>query len=285
MMKRISMLLAVCCLLAVCAMPACALEYSFGALDDYLFGTPTSDNTIYVTTGEAANTDRSKNAAFIPPAFGSPSSYVPNCGEYLTPNLVGGHTSGYGSAGNGSTGGTAAIPPAVSDDTAAVPPSASDDGITMPPAVSGGVSGGNYQGGARYTEVTQSSYYSNGSLGRLVIPALGLDVRVYQGTGNATLAKGAGHFPDTSIWDGNVCIAGHNRGVNCYFGNIHTLRAGDTISLTTKYGTRTYAVVSVSKVLETDLSGLDTSDTNMVTLYTCVANQSAYRWCVKAIEA
>ena len=99
-----------------------------------------------------------------------------------------------------------------------------------------------------------------------------------------TLAKGIGHFEDTSIWNGNVCLAAHNRGANSYFGQIHTLDIGDKITLTTKLGTRTYEVVSVSKVSETDRSGLAASNGNMITLYTCVMNQNAYRWCVQAVE-
>ena len=55
-------------------------------------------------------------------------------------------------------------------------------------------------------------------------------------------------------------------------------------TLTTKLGTRTYEVVSVSKVLETDRSGLAATTENMITLYTCVMNQRDYRWCVKAVE-
>ena len=59
---------------------------------------------------------------------------------------------------------------------------------------------------------------------------------------------------------------------------------GDKITLTTKLGTRAYEVVSVSKVLETDRSGLAATAENMITLYTCVMNQRDYRWCVKAVE-
>ena len=88
--------------------------------------------------------------------------------------------------------------------------------------------------------MTSDLYYANGSLGTLKIPAIGLSVKVYEGTGSATLAKGAGHFSNTSLWDGNCCIAAHNRGTNNYFGKIHTLESGDTITWTTKLGTRTY---------------------------------------------
>ena len=81
-----------------------------------------------------------------------------------------------------------------------------------------------------------------------------------------------------------MALAAHNRGVNNYFGQIHTLEIGDKITLTTKLGTRTYKVTNVSKVSETDRSGLAASSENMLTLYTCVRNQRDARWCVTAVE-
>ena len=73
-----------------------------------------------------------------------------------------------------------------------------------------------------------------------------------------------------------MCLAGHNRGVNNHFGQIHTLTAGDVITYTTKLGTRSYTVTSVEKVPETDTIGTTASGDNRLTLYTCVRNQSAY---------
>ena len=132
--------------------------------------------------------------------------------------------------------------------------------------------------------MTSDLYYSSGYLGTLRIPAIGLSVRVYEGTDSSTLMKGAGHFKGTSIWDGNCAIAGHNRGVRDDFGDLHTLERGDTITWTTKLGVRTYEVTSVQKVKETDTSGTAPSNENKLTLYTCVRNQRAYRWQVQAVE-
>lgn len=81
-----------------------------------------------------------------------------------------------------------------------------------------------------------------------------------------------------------VSVAAHNRGTNDYFGEIHTLDIGDRITLTTKLGTRTYKVVSVEKISETDRSDLVPSSENRLTLYTCVRDQRTYRWCVQAVE-
>lgn len=257
MMKRLSMLLAVCCLMAAFSLPASAAEYTFDGLDAGLFGTPTSDDTVYVTTDEPVNTDRSKTAAYAPPTFGSPTSYTLNSGELLTPNLVRQNTA---SAAANTTGGVTVMPPSISTTT----------------------SNGNMTYTTGYTEVTQDLYYSAGHLGTLSIPAIGLSVKVYEGTDSAALKNGAGHFESTSIWDGNVAIAGHNRGVNNHFGKIHTLDIGDTIEWTTKLGSRTYEVFSVAKVSVNDLSVLNSSSDNIITLITCVMNQPDYRWCIQA---
>lgn len=248
-------------LCALCMAQASALEYTVDAPDNYLFGRPTSEDTIHEQ--EPVNVDKSKDTALVPPGFGTPTSYLPGSGEALTPNLVPGALSGGGLV---SSTGSVNYP---SMDV---------------PEVSGG-NGWTASQTTRYTEVTPDLCYSGGHLGTLKIPSLGLSVKVYEGTGSAQLARGAGHFTDTSIWDGNVCVAAHNRGVTNHFGQIHTLSAGDTITLTTRLGTRTYSVTSVEKVYETDTSGTAATTDNRITLYTCVRNQREYRWQVQAVEA
>lgn len=279
MRKRFIMLLAVCCLLAALSISASALEYTFDSPSTGDFGTPTSAGDT-IRERENPNTDKSKNSALIPPGFGTPTSYLPNSGEFLTPNLAadgplnspslmasagGANTSGGAVALPGPVGSVSGTPP-----TFAVSNSAADTGV------------GSYSGG--YTEVTEDSYYSNGSLGTLKVPAIDLTVKIYQGTSSDTLKKGAGHFTNTSIWNGNVSLAAHNRGANSYFGEIHTLENGDRITLTTKEGTRTYAVTSVAKISETDNSMLESTSENCITLFTCVRDQREYRWCVRAVE-
>ena len=80
----------------------------------------------------------------------------------------------------------------------------------------------------------------------------------------------------------NVAFAAHNRGVANHFGKIHTLSIGDKITYTTKLGTRTYEVYSVSKISVNDVSVLNDSADNILTLVTCVRNEPDYRWCVQA---
>ena len=61
--------------------------------------------------------------------------------------------------------------------------------------------------------------------------------------------------------------------------------SGFKITYTTKLGTRTYEVYSVSKISVNDVSVLNDSADNILTLVTCVMNQPDYRWCVQAKAA
>ena len=87
--RKILLTLALC---AMCVGQASALEYTYDAPEDYLFGRPTSQDGPY--TQEDPNADRSKNVALVPPGFGTPTSYLPGSGEALTPNLVPGALKG-----------------------------------------------------------------------------------------------------------------------------------------------------------------------------------------------
>ncbi|MDD4808410.1 MAG: sortase, partial [Oscillospiraceae bacterium] len=144
--------------------PASALEYADQDAAAGSFGKPTSVEPVTVVGGvNTYETDVSKNAAYIPPAFGSPMADLPGSGELLTPNLASGGT------GTITGGGTGAI---------------------IPPSTSGGTTDGVASTG--YTAVTSDLYYSNGHLGTLSAPAIGLSVKVYQGTDSDALRKGAG---------------------------------------------------------------------------------------------
>ena len=278
----------------VLSVSAGALEYTMEAPDSPNYGKASSIEVVHTRdNGERKNADVSKNAALIPPGFGTPTADLPGSGEYLTPNLAPEAKAGVGASVNGSISAAAMLPP--SSGSSVFAPSGGSAAAAPPSGNSGSV----YQPGSSslttttkptatdastFTSVTEDLYYKGGYLGRLEIPAIDLSVKVYQGTGSSTLAKGAGHFEETSIWGGNVCLAAHNRGTNNYFGKIHTLDAGDRISLTTKLGTKTYEVTTVSKVSETDRSGLEETGESCLTLYTCVRDQRDLRYCVRAVE-
>lgn len=252
-----------------------------------IFGTPTSVTTVVV--GDDVNkaaVDVSKNSALIPPAFGSHTSNVRNTGEPLTPNLA----SPYVDSATGTT--IVGNITATTTQPSVTVTTNTNSNITTSQGNSVFIPGTMYEDDYYYyeeepafTKVTSSMYYSGGHLGTLKIPELDLSVKIYEGTTNSVLAKGVGHFKDSSIWNGNVCLAAHNRGTNDYFGEIHELDYGDTIKLTTKKGSRSYKVYSIKKISVNDTSRLQGTADNIITLITCVKNQADdYRWCVQGYE-
>jgi len=79
----------------------------------------------------------------------------------------------------------------------------------------------------------------------IVIPSIGLDVVVVQGTDYESLKKGPGHYVDTADpWDdtGRVGIAGHRTTYLAPFFDLDKVQFGDRISLLTRYGRYTYSV-------------------------------------------
>ena len=140
-------------------------------------------------------------------------------------------------------------------------------------------------GGAEtaYTSVSGMKR-SDGSIGTVKIPSLGITRKVWEGETTTSMSKGMGHYSATSAWDGNVGVCGHNRGSSYAIGSIKNLKTGDVITYTTVYGTRTYAVSSVETIANTDWSRLQATADNRITLTTCLANTPEKRVCVQAVE-
>ncbi|HEV3472686.1 MAG TPA: class E sortase [Actinomycetota bacterium] len=83
-------------------------------------------------------------------------------------------------------------------------------------------------------------------LTRLEIPKLDVDVIVVEGTTQAALHAGAGHYPETPLPGeaGNVAIAGHRTSYGRPFNRMDELEPGDEIILTTPIGKHTYEVIA-----------------------------------------
>lgn len=126
------------------------------------------------------------------------------------------------------------------------------------------------------------------SIGVLMIPDIGLSVRVYEsGDEMADMTKGAAHFKSTSAWDGNIGLSAHNinfDGSAGYFLNLYKLQKGAAILYETALGKREYIVESVTEISETDWSKLSRTQNNRITLITCITGKPAMRLCVQARE-
>ncbi len=135
----------------------------------------------------------------------------------------------------------------------------------------------------KYTSVSGMAY-SDGSIGTVSIPSLKIDLKVWEGETNASMAKGLGHYSSTSGWDGNVGVCGHNRGAKYVIGSIKDLKAGEVISYTTIYGSRTYQVTFVGVISNDDWSYLQATVDNRITITTCLADHPESRVCVQGVE-
>ena len=114
-------------------------------------------------------------------------------------------------------------------------------------------------------------------VGTLVIPAIGLDQVVVEGTGPAQLADGPGHYPGTPLpgQPGNAAIAGHRTTHGRPFYDLDALEPGDPVTVTTLQGTFHYAVIRSQLVSPADVAVLAPSPRAELTLTTCTPRYSA----------
>ena len=132
-------------------------------------------------------------------------------------------------------------------------------------------------------EIIKNQYKSNGW--RIFISKINLDAPISEGTEKEVLRRAVGHFKETPEWNGNVALAAHNRGYKYnFFQEIKRLEIGDTIEYQTEHGVRKYEVVKKAKIKETDLSCLENTKENKLTLITCVENMPEYRLCIQATQ-
>lgn len=136
-----------------------------------------------------------------------------------------------------------------------------------------------------------SSAGSTGAaIGRIDIPAIGIDMIVVQGTDAAALAKGPGHYPATPMpcAVGDVAIAGHRTTFLHPFYNLNELTPGDRIVLSTRSVACTYVVTGTPfAVSPSDVAVVaNTPGQYTLTLTTCNPRGSAsQRLVVKAALA
>jgi sortase A len=82
------------------------------------------------------------------------------------------------------------------------------------------------------------------ALGRIVIPGIGADFTVVQGTDAASLERGPGHYPSTALpgLGQTVAIAGHRTTYLAPFRHLNDLSRGSRIVLRMPYGRFVYEV-------------------------------------------
>lgn len=117
------------------------------------------------------------------------------------------------------------------------------------------------------------------------IDKISLKAPIAKDTTKDVLENYVGHFNESPLDKGNICLAAHNRGYkNNYFNKIKELKEGDEIKYVYKNIERTYEVTKQEIIKNTDWENLENTEENKITLITCVENEPDYRRCIQGIE-
>lgn len=135
------------------------------------------------------------------------------------------------------------------------------------------------------------SAVSDEIVGYLSFPSLNdnfyLDMPIKEGTDLSIIATAIGHFTETYK---NICLVAHNSGTNAngiyvgYFDLIKNFKEGDVIIYNNLIKDYYYKVISNAIINDKDLSILQETDDDRLTLITCVkgSRNKEYRQCVIA---
>lgn len=136
------------------------------------------------------------------------------------------------------------------------------------------------------TNTADDGQEENGVIAYLSIPSIGLkNAPVKEGTDMDTLNNYLGHFTDSAYLEGNVAIAGHNRGYEKnYFENLDKVKQGNEITYQTKYQTKKYKVSEIKTIKDKDVYVIENTLENKITLITCVKNKGNLRLCIVGDE-
>ena len=121
----------------------------------------------------------------------------------------------------------------------------------------------------------------------LRIPKIRLEVPILQGTDDVTLNRAVGHIDDTALpgAEGNSGIAGHRDG---FFRGLQDIGPGDTLELETLRGKEAYRVERIWVVSPEDVSVLETTPAQSLTLVTCYpfyyVGPAPQRYIVRAVR-
>jgi len=93
-----------------------------------------------------------------------------------------------------------------------------------------------------------------------------------------------GHFPTSSFFTGNVCLAAHNSGYKFnYFQGASLLENGDIIEYNYYNKIKKYKVIRKYVINENDFSILNLDNKDKLTLVTCISNSHHQRLCIESV--
>ena len=140
--------------------------------------------------------------------------------------------------------------------------------------------------GTNYTyaalDLTKYGIYDN-IYGYVSAPSIGLELPIYLGANDTTMSLGAGHLCYTSLPTGgedtNVVLAGHTGYIGRWlFDSVVNLGVGDTVEVTTYFGSLKYTVKKVmdKSPKDGDIMFIEKGK-DKLTLVTCIQGGAARR--------
>ena len=86
-------------------------------------------------------------------------------------------------------------------------------------------------------------------LGYITIDSINMkEYPVKDGADLTTIKTAIGHFAQSSTWDGNVALCGHNRDYQYDFRYLHKVEMGDVVVYKTRFGERQYVITEKRKL-------------------------------------
>lgn len=118
----------------------------------------------------------------------------------------------------------------------------------------------------------------------LSIPKINLfDIPIKDGVEDDVLESYIGHFPTSSYYDGNVCLAAHNSGYsNNHFKNLYLLNYDDEIQYNYYGNIKIYKVKNKIVIKDNEFDVLNDYTNNKITLITCISESPSKRLCIEA---
>ncbi len=108
-------------------------------------------------------------------------------------------------------------------------------------------------------------------IGKIVIPSIGMNVVMVEGTGTGDLKEGPGHWPETPLpgEGGNFVVSGHRTTYGAPFFKLNKIQPGDEIDLVLPYAVARYKVTWIKIVLPTDVQVVAQQGIEQVSLAAC----------------
>ena len=126
--------------------------------------------------------------------------------------------------------------------------------------------------GPRPTNSTRAHDSKAGEpIGRVVVPSIGVDVVMVEGTGKGDLREGPGHWPETPFpgQGGNFVVSGHRTTYGAPFFKLNKVKIGDEIDLLLPYGVARYVVTRTVIVYPKDVESVAQLGKEQISLAAC----------------